>query len=376
MNSRFLYENVTFDAYIDQMKNVISTTRTDITPNSAQRIISANSPFELQPTQKACPKSENGVYANGILLIHGLTDSTFSMRDLANYFHSKCFLVRAILLPGHGTVPGDLLSVTFNEWIKATQYGIESFSGKVNHLYLGGFSTGGSLSVYQSLKRNDIKGLFLFSPAIKIKSKFGFMANWHKAISWALEERKWLETFDDKDFAKYESFAKNGADQIYLLTQENEHLRQHKQITIPMFIAVSQDDMTVDTGATISFFRAQTHPQSKMILYTSDNKIQDKDKRIKRVQSSFPKQHILDLSHLAIPISPENSHYGKNGDYTNCLHYLNEEEKMLQCQKQNNTPRGEITKKNLDKTLLRRVTYNPAFQDMTKDMDFFLKSLQ
>ena len=66
----------------------------------------------------------------------------------------------------------------------------------------------------------NIKGLMLFSPAIRIKSKGGFLANWHKVISWAFPERAWFDIMDDNDFAKYESFPKNAADQIYLLTKK------------------------------------------------------------------------------------------------------------------------------------------------------------
>ena len=73
----------------------------------------------------------------GALLVHGLTDSSFVMRDVAQVLQSypSCLLIRAIVLPGHGTVPGDLLETRYQDWLKTLEYGINSFKGTVQELY-------------------------------------------------------------------------------------------------------------------------------------------------------------------------------------------------------------------------------------------------
>src|SRR5262249_26865700 len=105
------------------------------------------SPFELMPT---CSDEAATPLPRGVLLIHGLTDSPFLVRDIAESLRRQCLLVRAILLPGHGTVPGDLLEVRYEDWVEAARYGLESFRGQVTDLYLGGFSTGGTLAIYHA----------------------------------------------------------------------------------------------------------------------------------------------------------------------------------------------------------------------------------
>jgi esterase/lipase len=40
------------------------------------------------------------------------------MRHLADFFRQNGFRVMAVLLPGHGTQPGDLLDVTWQEWAR------------------------------------------------------------------------------------------------------------------------------------------------------------------------------------------------------------------------------------------------------------------
>src|SRR4051794_18908145 len=106
LNSQFNGADLSFNAYLQQTQAMIRSLRIDAEqfPDS----IAANSPFEWKPTR--------GEQKQGILLIHGLFDSPFMMRDIARHFLSRGFLVRTILLPGHGTVPGDLLNIERSEW--------------------------------------------------------------------------------------------------------------------------------------------------------------------------------------------------------------------------------------------------------------------
>ena len=48
----------------------------------------------------------------GILLIHGLTATTAEVRPLAKRFHDEGFTVSAVLLPGHGTTPEELIKLS------------------------------------------------------------------------------------------------------------------------------------------------------------------------------------------------------------------------------------------------------------------------
>ncbi len=144
-----------------------------------EKVIEGNMPFALKPR---VADGTSKPYLRGILLTHGLTDSPYFMRHLANYFAGQGFLVLAILLPGHGTQPGDLLDVEWREWAKAVAYGTECVAREVDEVYLGGLSTGATLSLYQSLKDTRVRGLFLFSPALKITSRAVY-AKMHKLYS-------------------------------------------------------------------------------------------------------------------------------------------------------------------------------------------------
>ncbi|MBW2742618.1 MAG: alpha/beta hydrolase [Deltaproteobacteria bacterium] len=332
-------------------------------------------PFELKPDLSLYPQNENGKFKKGILLIHGLLDSPYIIKQVALYLQSKGFLVRSILLPGHGTVPADLTKVSHHEWIKATEYGIHRLQHHAEKVYLSGFSTGGALSIHQALKNPVIRGLILFSPAIGIKTKMAGFAGLANFFT------DWLVIRDDMDYARYESFPSNAADQIYQLTCDIDDLilKEGKHINTPVFIALSADDITVDAEKTLYFFKNYVSAENSMlILYTTKIKEHpvNKHSRIVIKNSFLPEERILNFSHISILIPPDDLHYGKNGDYKWCLHYQRNKEKRTACMNDPEIWQGEITKENLANHTLRRLTYNPLYHQMLKKLDCFLETLE
>lgn len=364
VNSEFTYGALPFSEYLSLTRSVIARTRVDLQNSRADTVIEANSPFELVP-DASCPAGKPHRYARGVLLIHGLTDSPFMTRDVGRFFNSRCFLVRAILLTGHGTVPGDLLSVDHSAWVKETRWAVEGLNTEVDALYLAGFSTGGALSLQAALTGPPVRGLFLFSPALKIKSRMAFLA---RVVGFV---KAWLEVAPDEDYAKYESFTTNAADQIYRLTQELETLRSATKLTPPMFVALSADDATSDSAETLAYFRSQSNPASVLILYANGQPAVG-DARIRVAPAARPEEGILEHSHISIAVAPENAHYGRLGDYRNCKHYLDDPKAWSACKTANPIARGERGTDKPKGTIFARLTYNPDFEHLTQELDQFL----
>ena len=164
----------------------------------------------------------------GILLLHGASDSPYSMRAVAEVFHGQDFHVLALRLPGHGTVPAGLKAVTAGDWMAITRLGVSWLRDQLPDsapLYLSGYSTGATLAVDYALDalvdpQLEIPNrLFLFSPAIGI-SRFAAFARWDVAISKIpyFEKFAWGDIYPEYDPFKYNSFAKNAGDIVYTLT--------------------------------------------------------------------------------------------------------------------------------------------------------------
>jgi esterase/lipase len=378
LNTQFNGAQLTFADYVARSRDMIAKTHTAADAADMDKIIEGNAPFELKPPA-SCPAGKSKPYRRGVLLTHGLTDSPYFMRYLASFFQENCFRVMAILLPGHGTQPGDLLDVSWKEWAKAEAYGADKLAAEVEEVYLAGFSTGGALSVYQSQNDKRVRGLFLFSPALKVDPLAAY-AKLHKIYSWAFPPAKWLDIMPDKDIYKYESFPKNAAAQIYALTQEVNSGLQKQAVTIPVFAAASQDDTTVITSATIDFMARTVNASSRLVLYSTDVRYAPPtvpNEKLEMVNSVVPEQKILSSAHTAILLPPEDKHYGVTGDYSNCIHYYPDEiGKYDTCNNQPNEDlQGELTEKNLKAGILRRLMYNPNYAALKLSMKKFIDGL-
>ena len=164
----------------------------------------------------------------GILLLHGASDSPYSMRAVAEVFHGQGFHVLVLRLPGHGTVPAGLKAVTAGDWMAITRLGVRWVRERLPDsvpLYLGGYSTGATLTVNYTLdaliepQLEVPERLFLFSPEIGI-SRFAAFAHLDVALSNIayFEKFAWGNISPEYDPFKYNSFAKNAGDIVYTLT--------------------------------------------------------------------------------------------------------------------------------------------------------------
>ncbi|MEI7843210.1 MAG: alpha/beta fold hydrolase [Gallionellaceae bacterium] len=378
VNQHCIDAKTSFSEYISCARSVISQARQGLDPIELKKVVEGNAPFELKPIE-GYAVGKQAPHQRGILLVHGLTDSPYFMRHLAAFFQQQGFRVMAILLPGHGTQPGDLLNVRWQEWAKTVAYGVEQLALEVDEIYLGGYSAGGALSVYHSLQDERIRGLFLFAPALKISPKAAF-AHSHKFLSWLIPSAKWLSICPDQDRYKYESFPKNAAAQMYALTQATKNKLAGRVIHIPVFMVMSQDDVTVDTGEIINFLERCVHPISHSVYYYSDSKkipVWKLKNSPECVDGVLLDRKILGPAHTAIVMPSEDTYYGEHGEYCNCIHYIpNELEKYASCQQQSTQLfQGELTPENLQTGTLKRLTHNPNFAGLKKSMGRFIELL-
>lgn len=376
LNSRFNGDRLAFAEYVARNRDMLKRAHAGVA--DLNKVVDGNAPFELKPNP-GFPAGQKNPYRRGVLLTHGLSDSPYMMRHLAAFFQQNGFRVMAVLLPGHGTQPGDLLEVIWQEWGRTVAYGAYRLADEVDELYLAGYSTGATLSIYHSLRDYRVRGLFLFSPALKVTRRAAF-AKLHKLYSWLIPAAKWVDIKPDLDIYKYESFTKNAAAQAYALTRALDMLLRKQEPDIPVFVAASADDMTVKTSVILEFVARRLHPSSKLVLYTSEPEKIAQDlppEKLELVNSVVPEQRILSSAHTAIVMPPEDTHYGVAGEYSNCVHYYPEQmEKYEACLKHPEQDfQGEVTENNLAAGILRRLTYNPNFAALKVSMRRFIDNL-
>jgi len=366
-----------FSEYILKCQNLIKNSRLDLENNlDPDHIIEANSPFEFKPKM-----AENKKIRYGALLLHGLLDCPFVMRDVGKHLQDHGLLVRSLLLPGHGTVPGALLNVKYEDWLQTMNYGLANLSQDVDKIFLVGFSTGAALALHHALKHtpNSVVGLILLAPAIKIYSSLDFTTRWPNYISWAWERAKWMSLQPEIDYTKYQSIAFNAAYQVYRLTAEIKKISEQNSLTHPMMVVISQDDQTVSSQATINYFQQHTKENSELLIYSNRQNYVN-DPRVVVRPASHPDWNISDISHVAIPIAPYNPRYGMNGDYIYASHVEEDkaENKKIIYSAYNpaqNDWFNFIDRLRRDPTIYQRLTFNPDFTFLKLMMSQFIEKI-
>ncbi len=376
VNARFAGAGLAFADYVQRTQAMLRAVHAG--KHEQEKIVAGNSPFDLYPAGDF-QKGRDKPYRRGVLLTHGLTDSPYFMRHLAAFFQDNGFRVMAVLLPGHGTQPGDLLEVRRQEWAKAVAYGADCLAAEVDELYLAGFSAGAALSILHSLRDERVRGLLLFSPALKVPPR-ARSAHWHRWYSWLMPLAKWAHIRPDADLYKYESLTKNSVAQVYALSRELDAALRNHDVAIPVFAAASADDVTIDTSAIPEFMARACHPASALVLYTTSGERPPgiAPEKLELVDSVVPEQRIVSSAHTAIVLPPEDPYYGAGGEYVSCSHYYGEDMKKYEACKNRSAEawQGEISKANLAIGVLRRLMYNPNFAALKLSMKRFIDSLE
>jgi alpha-beta hydrolase superfamily lysophospholipase len=209
-----------------------------------------------------------GVPVGAVVLLHGLTDSPYSQRHIAESYRDHGFVAIVIRLPGHGTVPAGLTAVEWEDWAAATRLAVREARRRIAPsapLHLVGFSNGGALAVKYALdaiadpRLARPNRIVLISPMIGITrfARFAGLASL-PALLPAFAKASWLSVLPEFNPFKYNSFPINGAVQSYRLTQVLQqqiakYSRTGQIAQLPPIITFqSVMDFTVSTSAIVT----------------------------------------------------------------------------------------------------------------------------
>ena len=210
----------------------------------------------------------SGTPRGAVVLLHGLTDSPYSLRHVARRYAQAGYAAVAIRLPGHGTVPAGLSEVEWEQWMAATHLAVREarrLAPAPAPLHVVGFSNGGALAMKYALDALDDKTLaqptrlVLFAPMIGITA----MARFAGVFGWPaflpnLDKAAWLGIVPEFNPFKFNSFPVNGARQSSLVArrlqaQIDRHAREDNlQGLAPVLTFQSVVDFTVSTRAIVS----------------------------------------------------------------------------------------------------------------------------
>jgi len=166
-----------------------------------------------------------------VLLLHGLTDSPYTTRTIAELFRESGYTVLGLRIPGHGTTPGELLRARWRDWSEAVRIGarhVTAHAGADAPFVVIGYSNGAALAVDYTLDALDGElpvpsQLVLVAPAIAV-SPLAALASFQLWLSRlpGLEKLAWTSVLPEYDPFKYNSFPVAAGDEIHKLTSRIE----------------------------------------------------------------------------------------------------------------------------------------------------------
>lgn len=309
----------------------------------------------------------------GALLIHGLTDSPYSLRRTAEILQQQRYHVVGLRLPGHGTTPAALQRAEVEDWRAAVRIAFAHLAATVGadaRIIVAGYSNGGALALDLALDAIDADDLrvpdqiVLFSPAIGI-TRAAALARIHRVISWMpwFNKLGWGGIEPEFDPFKYSSFPNDAGYQTHVLTKSVRaglagiQSRETAERFPPVLTFMSLADATVLVEAVVSglhdrlvdhdselvifdinrqakmtgFFRTDpaqrlrsltersSTPYRLTVITNSDETTDtleewtrpagEEDASITPLDLGWPKS-FYSLSHVAVPFAPDDPIYG------------------------------------------------------------------
>ena len=307
----------------------------------------------------------------GVLLVHGLSDSPYSLRKLGERLHAEGYTVIWLRVPGHGTCPSALANVVCQDWTAAVRVAMQGLKDRIPQgcpLILGGYSNGGALSVQYAISSIHDKSLpqldaiALFSPMIGINPMARVTRLYHTvALVSGNKKAQWSSLEAEVDPFKFSSWPMNASEQAWSVTQvvEKQLAKLEKAgrmsemppviamqsvvdstVTVPKLITVLFDRLKSEDSELFLFdinrldrlgnllnlsFEARVFPKLKrtdlpyqlsVLKNARPNSrevvVQSRDGDSWKEQSTelaWPAS-VASLSHIAVPIPPEDRVYG------------------------------------------------------------------
>lgn len=360
-----------FDAYVADVTAELRVHRLPFDASTADAELASVAPFRAPPRPECGTGPPRGI----AILVHGLSDSAFAMRDLAHSLSRLCLEARVLLLPGHGTRPADLVAVDHHDWLAHVKAAVLRARRESDFVVVAGFSLGAALALTVAAESHgNVDAVIGLSPAYRLRSSALARQAW-----WIAPFRPWLSLRPREEFARYGAVPTRAiASTSAVLDTMDARIKQCGGLQTPWLVVQSDDDEVVDVAGNRQFFDAHAgDPRSVLVNYFSSRPEGTPGRRLIWLPAADARFRVVGLSHLALHISPENPHYGVSGTYRNCGSTpFREAGEIRSCRQADRVwygvggqspPAGEAG---------ARATFNPHYPDLERRIGEFLEEAQ
>ncbi len=176
------------------------------------------------------------------LLLHGLSDSPYYMKDIAMSFARAGINVVAIRLSGHGTVPEALHQITESDWMEDAEFGLKQAAKYGDEIIMVGLSTGASIVINticdKEIYNYNFSKALLIAPALKLAFP-------EYIFTWDFMKNQFRETKFYGRGIRYNKIANEGVGALHKInTQIKTKIEENHSVDIPvMAVFAHKDDL-------------------------------------------------------------------------------------------------------------------------------------
>lgn len=385
---------------------------------------SAADPQQRRPNWNRSFEFTTDKPVGGVLLLHGMSDSPYSLRALGEALKRLDYRVIGLRLPGHGTAPSGLKYISWGDMAAAVRLGVAHLASKVGPqpIHIVGYSNGAPLALNYTLDALEDDALTVPASLVLISPSIGLhpaaaLAKWKRRLSVlpGLGGMAWLSVMPEFDPYKYNSFATNAAEQVHSLTRSVARRivararSDANPVLPPTLVFKSTVDATVSVDAVIDRLLKHLRPERHELVLFDINRFAAKsslliadpapltdrlmaEKNLPFVVTLITNENpesraivarrkppfaneiltteplnlawprgVISLSHVALPFEPEDPLYGKGPPRKEDILFLGQ----MAIQ-------GERDLLKIPYSFLVRIRYNPFYDYLeTRTLDWF-----
>ena len=208
-------------------------------------------------------KSRDGVY-----IIHGFTNTTYEVKELACYLGEQGYYTVAHNLPGHGTTPEDCNRCKYTDWVEFVEQGVADMSSKCDNIYVIGISMGSVLALHLSsvfplnasvyaatvLQFKDVISTRVLTPII------------HKIIPFRDKRLSYSKNIRDTfNYFGYSVWPMSAVNEMRKLT--NKVIKELDQVNCPaLLIHSEQDKLSLKSNSSLVYHSISSEIKEKLIV--------------------------------------------------------------------------------------------------------------
>lgn len=228
-------EQYTWQDYLAQEERLFTQLRSQLGENARDNAHRFNINSPLNSFNHSVNWNRSFVFTNpqpraAIVLLHGLSDSPYSVRSIGQHLQQQGFYVIGVRLPGHGTLPTGLLTAKWRDWAAVVELAMQEAQRQVGDgkpLYMLGYSAGGALAVNYALAAEQNpqlpkpEKLVIISPMLGISFFASFARNLDLISRLPLMSAyRWTDQSAEYNPFKYNSFTLNAGSQAHGLIKQ------------------------------------------------------------------------------------------------------------------------------------------------------------